>query len=252
MNRLITILLITSFFQLCVGSIQAQSWKRSRYEVNYGVGNTFFMGDLGGSNKTAKHGLFSIQDVDILSTRPVIFLAARYKVIERVALKLNFIYGSISANDKNTSDPGRNARALSFTSSIIEPSIQAELSILKERSGRKYSLSNIKYFKFKYLNTYVLFGAGVVIFDPKAQKEGIDIPQGTYNKTALSIPVGIGFKYGINRKWSFGIELSNRYTTSDFLDNHSDKYSKANDSYFVMLYQFTYKLKTTRSGLPKF
>lgn len=219
----------------------------------YGIGNSFFMGDLGGSNRpVGKHNIMSFQDIDILSTRPIIFVATRYKIVERFAVKLNIVYGGISADDKNTQLDVRRLRGLSFTSSIFEPSLQTEFSLIKEREGRKYSIQNLKYFKFKYLNTYLIAGVGAVMFNPQGKKDGVEVPQGSYSKTALAIPVGIGLKYGINRKWSIGIELTNRYTTSDYLDNHSDIHSKANDSYFLMMYQFSYKLKTTRSGLPKF
>ena len=31
-------------------------------------------------------------------------------------------------------------------------------------------------------------------------------------------------KYKLNRKWAIGLEVSNRYTSSDYLDDVSDKY----------------------------
>ena len=37
-------------------------------------------------------------------------------------------------------------------------------------------------------------------------------------------PIGVGGKYSLTRKIAIGIEISNTYTTSDYIDDASDKY----------------------------
>ncbi|OFY75298.1 MAG: hypothetical protein A2265_10170 [Bacteroidetes bacterium RIFOXYA12_FULL_33_9] len=177
---------------------------------------------------------------------------------------MNLVYGYISSNDKFSKDPERSLRNLSFSSPIFEQSFQTEFSVVKERYGRRYTLANIRGLKNLHINTYLLAGIGGVYFNPKTKYDGIEIPQSsnngqselssgaTYPKYVLAIPVGIGFKYGINRKLSLGIEYGNRFVMSDYLDNHKQVYSKHNDSYMLMTFIVSYKLRTTRSGLPKF
>lgn len=239
----------------------AQKWKRYRYEVLFGAGYSNFFGDLGGGNSKGGHSIISIKDVDFGASRPAIFVGARYKIIERLSLKINLIYGYVSANDKYSGFPGRQLRDLSFSSSVFEQSIQAEFSVVKERYGRRYTVSNIRSLKKLNMNTYFFVGAGGFMFNPKSKWHGISIPGQhslstgeAYSKYQFAFPVGVGVKYGINRKMNIGLEYGNRFTTTDFLDNHKDRSSanKANDTYMFLKVIISYKLRTSRSGLPKF
>lgn len=110
-----------------------------------------------------------------------------------------------------------------------------------------------------------------------------------YSRISLCIPYGIGFKYGLNRRSNIGLEFGARKTFSDYLDDVSTTYfdnqiiretrgdvaayladpsdgthpnwtaayqqrgdAKDKDSYMFLIINFTYKLYTTRRGLPKF
>lgn len=230
----------------------SQRWKRYRYEVVYGAGVTNFFGDLGGSNSESTFNPLSIRDFDVLSSRYNVFVGARYKIVERLAIKANLVYANISGSDFNTDLASRAGRGLSFSSPIYEFSGQVEFSIFKERFGRKYTIKNISRAKLKDFNSYFLIGGGVFSFNPKPKKFGEEIPVGDYSKINYNIPVGMGVKYGINRDYSFGVEVANRFTFTDYIDNHKDTYSKANDSYLFIMFNVSYKLKTSRSGLPKF
>ncbi len=54
--------------------------------------------------------------------------------------------------------------------------------------------------------------------------DAIDFREKFYSPFALVIPMGIGMKYNINRRMAIGLELSNRYTSTDYLDDVSDRY----------------------------
>jgi hypothetical protein len=41
---------------------------------------------------------------------------------------------------------------------------------------------------------------------------------------AVSIPIGVGFKYAINSRYNVGIEITYRFTTTDYLDDVSKTY----------------------------
>ncbi len=110
-----------------------------------------------------------------------------------------------------------------------------------------------------------------------------------YSRISMCIPYGIGFKYGLNRRLNIGLEFGARKTFSDYLDDVSTTYfdnqmireakgdvaayladpsdgthpnwtaayqqrgdAKDKDSYMFLILNLTYKLYTTRGGLPKF
>lgn len=228
----------------------AQRWKRSRYEVIGGIGPSSFFGDLGGGNKDGVHFM---GDIDMQATRYHLLVGMRYKLKEKVALKLNLIYGRIHGSDMYTESEGRRPRNVTFSSGLFEPSVQFEYSILKERLGTRYTFRNLQRFKLVYVNTYVFVGFGGILFYPKPSLSNAASNQiKKYSHFNLVIPIGIGFKYAINRRASLGLEYGMRYTSTDYLDGHSDKYSKARDAYSFLTINVTYKLKTARSGLPKF
>lgn len=110
-----------------------------------------------------------------------------------------------------------------------------------------------------------------------------------YSRISMCIPYGIGFKYGLNRRLNIGIEFGARKTFSDYIDDVSTTYfdnqmireargdvaayladpsdhtfpnqtaayqqrgdAKDKDAYMFLILNLTYKLYTTRGGLPKF
>ncbi len=235
---LITIPVITS----------AQRWKRSRYELLGGAGPSSFFGDLGGANKDGVHFM---GDMDLPATRFHLLLGVRYKIKEKAALRLNLIYARIHGSDAYT-ESGRTFRNVTFSSGLFEPSVQFEYSLIKEKLGTRYTFQNLQRFKLVYVNTYVFIGLGGVLFNPKLNWIAPTNKNEKFSRFNLAIPLGIGFKYAINRRACLGLEFGMRYTSTDYLDGHSDKYSKANDAYSFLNLNVTYKLKTARSGLPKF
>ena len=77
-----------------------------RYEGIVGIGTANYFGDIGGYSKG--DNALGLKDISITNTRPSIYLGARYKVYEVLAVKLNFIYGFFSGNDENSSNSQRN------------------------------------------------------------------------------------------------------------------------------------------------
>ena len=110
-----------------------------------------------------------------------------------------------------------------------------------------------------------------------------------YSRFNMCIPYGIGFKYGINRRANIGLEFGVRKSFTDYIDDVSTTYfdnqmireargdiaayladpsngthpnwttayeqrgdAKDKDSYMFLILNLTYKLYTTRGGMPKF
>ena len=67
-----------------------------------------------------------------------------------------------------------------------------------------------------------------------------------------AIPLGVGFKYIISDKWIFGYEIGYRQSFSDFMDGFQSPWSKHWDGYWISTFNFSYRIPTSRRGLPIF
>ena len=213
----------------------AQRWKRMRYEVVYGVGASNFLGELGGADRI---GTNYFRDLEMAMTRPVVSLGLRYRIVKWLALKGSLTYARINGDDRLTQEVSRNYRNLSFRSPIVEFEVRLEPAIIKEQAGRRYRLRGVKGKRWLMINTYPIIGIAAFYFNPKAKYQGkwyslqplITEGQGIfptrkkYSRFGVSIPVGIGFKYGLNRRYSIGLEYGLRKTFTDYLDDVSTTY----------------------------
>ena len=74
-------------------------------------------------------------------------------------------------------------------------------------------------------------GIGAAFFNPKAELNGnyeelqpLQTEGEDYGKVALVFPAGAGINYRASYEWSFGLEASYRFTTTDYLDDVSTTY----------------------------
>ena len=246
MKRIAFLVLVISL--LLPVTSRAQVWKMKRYEAIVGIGTSNYFGDIGGYSKG--ENVLGLKDFSIKSTRPSIYLGARYKVYEVIAVKLNLIVGFLSGSDEGKQNDSRN---LAFSATIFEPSLQVEYSFLKEKEAQSYLMmkgSGVTTFRSS-VSAYVFAGIGGGFFWPKAQ-ENLENYELDYNKATLVVPMGLGVKYGLNTNWSVGFELGGRLTTTDYLDGYTSPYSKSNDVYYFAVINLVYKMKTSRSGWPVF
>lgn len=301
---IIIILLSLSVFSQ--GRRRSARWKQSRYEIIYGVGATNFLGELGGADQI---GTNFVRDFEISMTRPLGSIGLRYKLIERASATAKFSYGILRGDDKTTEQIHRMNRNLHFRSPIMELSIRGEFEFLKEREGHRYTLRKVRGLKGIKINSYLFAGIGGFYFNPKAkydgkwyalqplctEGQGIVPTRKKYSRIQVSVPLGLGFKYGLDRKWSIGAEFGLRKTFTDYIDDVSSTYidkeilraakgdvaaylsdpsfgynegtvgepgwTAANqqrgdsfdkDSYMFLEITLTYKMRTTRKGMPKF
>ncbi|KPL16637.1 MAG: hypothetical protein AMS26_03925 [Bacteroides sp. SM23_62] len=230
---------------------RAQRWKLRRYEALFGVGFLNSFGDIGGA--ATSDNWFGIRDLSIKHTRPSLYLGARYKIRENMALKLNLMYGFITGDDEGSKN---NDRGFEFTTSLFEPSLQYEYSIISEEKRYKSAaLFNKRGMvnNFSQINLYLYAGIGGVFFSPKPNDALKNAP--AYNpdhtKVGIVMPLGIGLKYVINQNWSVGGEFGIRLSTTDYMDAYSHPvFSKANDLYYFGFINGIYRIRTSRSGVP--
>jgi hypothetical protein len=189
--------------------------------MGFFIGNTYYIGDL----KPYSH----------LSQQDFVFggIYRNNLSSNRVAFRLNFLYGKVKGNDFKSGIEQQVKRNLSFKSSIIEigpvvevnffPYIQGQHETNKEGFGTPYFFAGITYMRM----------------NPKAEYEGewVELQplstegQGTsqndkkpYSLSQISIPFGIGAKVNISPRIAISLEYGLRKTFTDYLDDVSGLY----------------------------
>ena len=274
-------------------------WKAMRAEVHFGVGATNFLGELGGANQIGTH---AFKDFEFSQTRLAISAGYRYKLNSGLAINTSISYGQVAGNDNLTTEFFRNYRNLSFKSDIYEFDSHLEFSFIKDQVGHRYRLKGVRGQRGFEMAMYGFVGVGLFHFDPKAQYEGKWValqPLGTegqglvgtrtkYSLIQMSFPIGIGFKYTLDRRWGIGLEYGLRYTFTDYIDDVSKTYydnalllakdplaaaladrsdgtypyitsagsqrgdPRHKDAYMFAIFNINYKLRTGRTSYPLF
>ena len=252
---LLSILLIIAFF------VHAQR-SNSSHSIVVSMGTNHYMGDLGGGKKEAAH-FMGIRDLDYQVTRPTWQVAYRYKFpgkkyksLKYFAVRTNFSYALLSGKDAASGHFSRLSRNLSFRSSVFELSGQLEYYFISEKASPRHAFTSLK--GTRNISAYLFLGFGGIYFNPKAKDDGgswvklhdigtegqltpnfeypnpfyhpendpvetLTTPE-QYKRVAIAVSMGIGMKYNINRQWAVGLELSNRYTSTDYIDDVHDRY----------------------------
>ena len=154
----------------------------------------------------------------------------RYNFNDRLCLKMGANYGSLSADDKNSTNVFEQRRNLNFKSIIVDGTGQLEFNFMP-----------YNYFdKSQWFSPYLFAGLGVYHFNPKAKANGTWTelrPLGTegqfpgleYYTTQMAFVYGGGFKIALSEVWSLNIEISARKLFTDYLDDVSKTYPNINE-----------------------
>jgi hypothetical protein len=184
--------------------------------VTFGVGGTFFLGDLGGTVKMGRSGPI---DLDYETIRYAVSVGYTHMFSSRVGWRSSLTYGRLSGNDKYTTNDKRKQRNLSFFTPVVQGV-----------SGLEYYLDNARRF-------YAFGSVGLFYFNPKTKlngtiyklheygTEGQYFVQGRepYRRVAFVFPVGLGYLLMKNTQTgtSLKMELSFTKNTSDYVDDVS-------------------------------
>lgn len=203
------------------------------FDLGIDAGSSGFFGDLGGANFKGRPFFF---DLEGSLMKPAASLHFRYYVNSRLAVKAIFTYTAVAGADsliQPTRDYApewyRKYRNLSFRSDIIEASVQAEVNIMKFIPGdprspfAPYAFGGIGVFHF---NPTTVYKGQVVALQP-LHTEGQGFP-GTgvqpYSLVQPVFPLGVGIRYTVSRSVILGLEYSNHFTLTDYIDDVSKKY----------------------------
>ncbi|NOZ48126.1 MAG: hypothetical protein GXO79_15315 [Chlorobi bacterium] len=241
----------------------SQYWKQTSFEGIYGLGASNLMSDVG-SPDPDKVGIIGENFwLRPLSFRPVFTFGGRYMFNKRMGVTARLTVANLSAADAY----GGYRQTNRITNTMIfELSGQYEYYVIKERRRQNvYRTRAYKWFNSINVPTYFFIGVGESLFFAKTQpdkryinnpgyKDTFERPE-KYNHTTPVIPVGIGVKFRLNKIIRFGVEAGFRVTFTDYLDEYKHVMESGYawpDTYQFLLFTLNYKLKTGKSGLPRF
>ena len=168
------------------GFYDNNEFKKKRHEVNFGIGTSNCLTDIGGNYSVSGIGenndtlasqiafFKSIYDTDLSKSRPVFNAAYIYHFKNKINFRANLAFASVGGDDANSLDIGRKNRNLNFKSNILEVSAIAEFYILKPSTGNKFNLKDVKGHKLapnilSTIGIYFIGGVGGFLFNPKSQ-----------------------------------------------------------------------------------
>jgi len=224
-------------------------WKKHRVEWSLGMGASNFLGDLGGRDRVGSDFIWDLEPTktNFSTTFNHLFYLSR-----KVGLRSNITYAKVSADDKLTNEPSRNNRNLNFQSHIWEASVILEFQVKKERRGNVYNLRSSTGrrlgLKSSGIGIYGVIGIGAFSYNPKSRDEdgqmtalkplhtegqgitynhpfwGVVEGPEQYKGVSIAIPIGAGVKIPFNRDWGMKVELTHRFTFTDYIDDVSGVY----------------------------
>ena len=214
---------------------QSISTPNGKFEIGLGIGPMFFLGDLGGTKGIGKD---FILDLNLPLTKLCKGIYLEYYPAEWVGIRLAGNLGYVEGNDdqapaKGGDEEDRKYRNLSFQSNINE--VYGALEIYPTVFFERYDGLKGK------LRPYVLGGAGMYHFNPKAKDadgkwvelaplhlEGqgfAEYPDSKpYKLLQKNLLMGIGFKYYLKENMYVGFEVLHRQLFTDYVDDVSNNY----------------------------
>lgn len=162
--------------------------------------------------------------------KPALGLFYRKQFGNYVGLRISAHYAQVGYSDTYSKNEYQKTRNLSFNSNIWELAVQGDFNFFKFVPQDPDHL----------FTPYVTLGIGLFTYDPYAYLDGKKEflrPLGTegqnvgykgrkqYSTMALCIPFGVGIKYNVSPRINFSIEVAQRFTTTDYLDDVSTTYA---------------------------
>lgn len=205
--------------------------KKFLFEAGISMGFMNGFTDLGG--KEGKGGPF-LKDLTVINTLVAVGTYANVSYRHLFALDLQFTAGSLKAYDSilhTLNSTGRKERNLSFQSAIRETALKLQFHFLRTIAQLETPAR---------WSPYLLFGAGIFHFNPKAMldgkwqelqplhTEGQGFPEypnrKNYSRWQTNWLWGTGLEFQISRILTGRLEFAYRVLHTDYLDDVSTNY----------------------------
>jgi len=260
--NLAKILLVINIVSLMnIVSAQTERWMFYRKELLVGTGASNFLGELGGKDGI---GTNDMKDFDVQAIRPLLHVGYCYKISRNISWRNDLTFAYLTGNDKYTNEEFRNNRNINFRTPIFELASTINYFLLSEKEGARYTLTGYRlkskrrkgfhfFDKMQFdIYPYIFGGVSLFYFNPqskfiydenvhaqslrsldgdwinlkplKTEGQGIIPTRKDYSLVQLSIPLGIGFKYVMDRTFAVGLEYGIRITFTDYIDDTSVSY----------------------------
>lgn len=189
-----------------------------KHSLTLGLGNSMFLGDLGGSPQLGSSGPL---DLNVQSMRYSLSASYSNMFSNQLGLRFSAGYMRLSGDDRYTQNSERRQRNLSFYTPIVSAS------------------SGVVFYPFTRARLYFFGGVGLFYFEPKTtlngqvyklRKYGTEgqyfMPgRKPYNPVAVFAPFGFGYRMFTGRKNnSLNLEFTFCKSFSDYVDDASTFY----------------------------
>ncbi len=159
----------------------------------------------------------------------VVSAGATYNITDKLAIRADYSFAKLGADDKYNNSPTLKQRNLNFQTLIQEFALLGEYDLFNtyEHALTPYVFGGLGVFHF---SPYTFDAQGNKIFLQGLSTEGQGFAPGrrVYKKTQLNIPIGGGLKYALSDDIQIGFELGLRILKTDYLDDVSTTYIDQN------------------------
>lgn len=234
-----TVLILLVTFHSFHSTAQSVGFAGGKLEVGLGLGPSFFLGDLGGSEGKGKT---FVKDVDFPLTKLMKGIYINAYPVEWLGFRLAGNIGYIEGDDAQAPNKGgaerfRLYRNLKFRSKLWDAYAGIEVYptvFLEQYDGlqgkiRPYGFIGVGVFHFNPQGEYKAPDGSTAWVDLQPLKlEGQGMSEypdrKEYALTQLMIPMGGGIKYYLKENFYIGFEILHRKTFTDYMDDVSTKY----------------------------
>jgi hypothetical protein len=212
------------------------NWDDHRHIIEFGFGTSNFLGDLGGKDAI---GTNDLKDLEKSEFHLGGYLGYKYVLNKKLYLRADLSFARVTGDDKLTAEAFRQNRNLHFRSNIFELAAMVEYEIvINFRKGHIYDIKGVSGWKAGGSSLFLYAGIGAFYFNPKAlvegewvdlkplRTEGQGLPGGPkeYNRVSVSLPLGVSISKRMSKTFSLGLDVSYRYTFTDYIDDVSTSY----------------------------
>lgn len=206
--------IVCLFVMLLAANADAQTFYQNK-EYGFSAGASEYFGDLNDN-----YGFKRIM--------PAAGAFMRIHINPFIAMRITGNVTRVGYDDKLSNNYYNKRRNLNFKSDIVEATLQAEFNFFRFFTGELHSR----------FTPYLTGGIGAFYYNPYTTYQGTKYylrPLGTegqnagfgdrdYTSAAICFPIGAGIKYWIRPGVNFGVEIANRLTTTDYIDDVSKTY----------------------------
>lgn len=153
----------------------------------------------------------------------------RYHFNPYIALRGAVNYTKIGYDDQYTSNAFQQQRNLSFRSDILEANVMAEFNFFWFATGdpqhrfTPYLTGGIGAFYYEPYTTYNSRRYNLRPLGTEGQNTA-EFKDRKYHPYSICLPVGAGIKYWLGPGVNFSLEVVNRFTFTDYIDDVSNTY----------------------------